>query len=376
MNNENSCPDKKVMVTETRIIKQSWIIGIIGCIILVFGKTRAFSQHTDTMGQSIDTTVTGIDSLLAMEYIEFLYQKMFDDADALTDEEDHETITDDYEELLTEYEFCRLQPININSESVTRLGEMGLLTVFQIEALRQYRKWYGDLLYIEELFMVEGFDERTIAVMAPVVYCGDNERVQEQERLSLGKIITQGKHQLTLNYARKIEDSEAYSDVDDSLRITKPNTYYLGSPVKLQLKYNYRYGSKLRFGLVMGKDAGEPLFFNHFSDTIQQLVKAYRNPGFDFYGAHLYMNDLRILRDAGEGIVVRDLALGDYQLSFGQGLTLWSGMSFGKAPGGSSVIKRGAGVRPKASAGEGRFFRGLAATLTFYFLLGHYRQSA
>ena len=63
--------------------------------------------------------------------------------------------------------------------------------------------------------------------------------------------------------------------------------------------------------------------------------------------------------------MIKDLAVGDYQLSFGQGLTLWSGMSFGKASGGSSVMKRAAGVRPKASASEGKYFRGAATTLGF-----------
>lgn len=347
---------------------------IIICIILVFGGLSVFSQTSDTVS-------SGIDSLMAMKHIDFLYQRMLDEAESLSDEsEDFETITDDFEDLLAEYDFCLEQPININSEEVVRLGEMGLLTVFHIDALRQYRQWYGDLLYVEELLMVDGFDERTAAVIAPIVYCGKNEKQQEQERITLSKAIIRGKHQLTLNYAQRIEDSEAYRDVDDSLLLAKPNTYYLGNPMKLQVKYSYRYGNRFRFGFAMEKDAGEPLFFNHLSDTIRQLVKERRNPGFDFYGIHLYATDLRIpgtLRHHAEEhgntthggfwneFVVKDLALGDYQLSFGQGLTLWSGMSLGKATGSSSVMKRGAGVRPKASAGEGKFFRGIASTMAF-----------
>ena len=76
-------------------------------------------------------------------------------------------------------------------------------------------------------------------------------------------------------------------------------------------------------------------------------------------GAHAYASDLKI----SNALTVKDLALGDYQLSFGQGLTLWSAMGFGK--GGSSLMKRASGIRPKASSGEGKFFRGAASTLRY-----------
>lgn len=340
------------------------------CVILVFLGISGFTQQLDTIN-------TGIDSLLLKEHIEFLYQRILDDAEVLMEtSEDGEAIGEDIEELLAEYEECREQPLNINSEKVSRLNEMGLLSIFQLEALRQYRKRYGDLLYLEELLMVEGFDERTVAVIAPIIYCGDSEKIQEQESITLRKAVKRGKHQLTINYAQNLDNTEAYSDAGDSLTLAKPNNYYLGSPVKLQMKYTYRYGTKIRMGFVMEKDAGEPLFFNHLSDTIQKMAKACRRAGFDFYGFHLYATDLRMtgnMRSGGEGytgpykgLIIKDLAIGDYQLSFGQGLTLWSGMSFGKASGGSSVMKRGAGVRPKASAGEGKFFRGAAATLAFH----------
>lgn len=334
-----------------------------------------WAQQTDSLATSIDTvtginkTALGIDSLIVLEHVDFLYQRILEDFEVLAEEsEDSEIITDELEELLAEYEFHREQPININSEEITQLDEMGLLSAFQIEALRKYRKWYGDLLYIEELMMVEGFDEHSVAVITPIVYCGKSEKVQEQERLTWRKALTRGKHQLTLNYAQKIEESEAYDEASDSLLMAKPNTYYLGNPTKLQIKYGYSYGTHLRFGIAMEKDAGEPFLFGHLSDTIKRLVD--RSPGFDFYGLYLYATDMKIRKDAGHGasggrLVIKDLAIGDYQLSFGQGLTLWSGMSLGKTSGSSSLMKRGAGVRPKASAGEGKFFRGIATTLAF-----------
>ena len=334
-----------------------------------------------------DSLLPTADSLLVQRHIDFLYLRLADEAEALVDDGlddgtedgmDAEALSERFEELLEEYESLREQPLNLNSQAAEQLVTLGLLSPFQLEALKAYRRQYGELLFVGELTMIEGFDERTVAVLAPIVGFGKSDWEQEQERVTLKKAVTQGRHQLTLNYGRKLEASEAYG-ADDSLLLARPNAYYLGSPDKLLLKYQYRYGTRFRAGFAMEKDAGEPFSYRRLSDTIQQLLHAHRQPGFDFYGAHLFVSDLPLSTSiatggtsdpwAGahkeRGLTLTALALGDYQLSFGQGLTLWSGTSFGKASGGSSVMKRGAGVRPKASAGEGTFFRGAAATLSY-----------
>jgi len=59
------------------------------------------------------------------------------------------------------------------------------------------------------------------------------------------------------------------------------------------------------------------------------------------------------------------LAIGDYQIAFGQGLTMWSGLSFGKSGSSTDIIKFGQGLKPSASVNESRFLRGGAFTLKF-----------
>ena len=261
--------------------------------------------------------------------VEFLYQILMEQ----TEERLSEALEisgndgdDSHEELIEDYLYYLENPVNVNSEEVLHLEEIGLLSIFQIEALNQYRRQFGDLMIVEELMMLDGFSESTVAVMAPLVFFGKSERTQEREKVTPRKALTRGQHQVTINYAQKF-GGVVHED-------------YLGSPQKIQLKYNYHYKQKFRFGVVTEKDAGEPHFF-------------------DFIGAHCYASDLSI----NDAIIVKDLALGDYQLSFGQGLTLWSGMSFGK--GGSSLMKRASGICPKASSGEGKFFRGAATTLRY-----------
>ncbi len=257
----------------------------------------------------------------------------------------------DYEDLLEHYIFYGDNPVNINSDEVMRLVELHLLSVFQYEELQKYRRFYGDFMFIDELEMVEGFDEQTLAIIRPVVCI---EKDQSKDKITLNKMARYGKHQLVGRYEQVLEQQQGYAPFDDSLLLKKPNSRYLGSPQKLQFKYTYNYRNKIRAGFVLEKDAGEMFFTDKVSDTIQALLGKQYHRGFDFAGFHLYAKDLGIVKAA---------VLGDYQLAYGQGLTLWSGMSFGKAGAGSSVMKQGRGITPKGSASEYAFMRGAALTL-------------
>lgn len=293
------------------------------------------------------------DSILTVkDPVGFLYEWLLEESvDSETEAPDADGQYDEaYQELIESYLFYLDNPININSDEVKHLEELGLLNAFQIEALAKYRRQFGDLMFTEELLMLDDFPKATVSVITPLIHFGKSERTKEHEKVTIGKAITKGKHQVTVNYAEKFGGT-----TDDN---------FLGSPCKLQLKYTFQYQQKLRLGIAMEKDVGEPFFFGRLDDSVRELVRTYRRPGFDFYGAHCYLTDVR-LWDKGKGLVLKDLAVGDYQLTWGQGLTLWSGMSFGKGALGSSLMKRGAGVRPKASSSEGKFFRGAAATFRY-----------
>ena len=257
----------------------------------------------------------------------------------------------DYEDLLENYIFFSENPVNLNSEEMMQLVELRLLNVFQYEELQKYRRYYGDFLFLDELAMVEGFDEQTIDIIRPVVCIGQD---QSKDKITLNKMARYGKHQVVGRYEQILEKQQGYLPIDDSTLLAKPNSRYLGSPQKYQLKYTYNYRNKIRAGFVLEKDAGEMFFTDKVSDTIQKLIGRQYHRGFDFVGFHLYAKDLGIVKTA---------VLGDYQLAFGQGLTLWSGMSFGKAGAGSSVMKQGRGLTPKASTSEYAFMRGAAVTI-------------
>ena len=286
---------------------------------------------------AIDTLSTEALNTMLIEQVERLAEDSDDDID--------------YEDLLENYIFFSENPIDINSDDIKQLVELRLLNVFQYEELLKYRRYYGDFLFLDELEMVEGFDEQTLAIIRPVVCI---EKEQSKDKITLNKMARYGKHQILGRYEQVLEKQQGYLPIDDSTLLAKPNSRYLGSPQKYQLKYTYNYRNRIRAGFVLEKDAGEMFFTDKVSDTIQALLGKNYKRGFDFIGFHLYAKDLGIVKAA---------VLGDYQLSFGQGLTLWSGMSFGKAGAGSSVMKQGRGITPKGSASEYGFMRGAAVTL-------------
>ena len=185
---------------------------------------------------------------------EVLNQLLIEQIERLAEDGEEEV---DYEDLLENYIFFSENPININSEDVMQLVELRLLSVFQYEELKRYRRYYGDFLFLEELEMVEGFDEQTLAIIRPVVYVGKD---QSKDKLTLNKMARYGKHQIVWRYEQILEKQQGYEPYDDSLLLAKPNSRYLGSPQKYQLKYTYNYRNRIRAGFVLKKDAGE-LFF-------------------------------------------------------------------------------------------------------------------
>ena len=112
----------------------------------------------------------------------------------------------------------------------------------------------------------------------------------------------------------------------------------------------------MRFGITWEKDAGELLTPRGLGDSLKSLVGESLGGFNDFASAHLFVS--------GFG-VVRRFVVGDYHLEFGQGLTLWSGLSFGKSSEATQIKKYGRGIVPNTSVNENHFMRGAAFTLGF-----------
>lgn len=90
------------------------------------------------------------------------------------------------------------------------------------------------------------------------------------------------------------------------------------------------------------KDAGEPFFALH------------NGKGYDYYSFYFLIKNLGRLKA---------LALGNYRLSFGQGLVLSTDFRLGKTFSMSTAEYRTGGIRKHSSTDEYNYFRGAAATV-------------
>lgn len=247
----------------------------------------------------------------------------------------------DYAELLEELEFFINNPINLNTARADDLRRLFMLNDIQINNLLNHIDMFGKLISIYELQAIDGFDMQTILAIQPFVTIAD-----EAPRRYFGfqDMMREGNSQLFVRYQSLFEEQKGFSPIDPEELEANPNARYLGSPYRLYTRYRYTYYNNISFGFTTEKDPGEEFF------------RGSQPHGFDFYSAHL------LLRDFGR---LRALALGDFQVQFGQGLTLWSGLAFGKSSEAISVKKNGLGLRQYTSVDENNFMRGGGATIGF-----------
>ncbi|MFM9984573.1 MAG: ComEA family DNA-binding protein [Flavobacteriales bacterium] len=235
----------------------------------------------------------------------------------------------DYTTLFEYLMYCFEHPLNINTADVDELRELFMLSDLQINALSTHIKRYGKLKSIYELQAVNGFDLATIRDIEPFVTVIEGSGLSG---VSFKTIMKEGTHDMFFRYKRILEDQAGF--VKDPETGKAP---FLGSPDYLYTRYRFQFRKNLIAGFTMEKDPGETF-----------------DNGPDFTSFHVMY--------AGNGLVRKALA-GDYQILFGQGLTFWNGLGFGKSPYILNVKKNALGVRPYTSVQEGNFLRGGAVTL-------------
>ncbi len=245
----------------------------------------------------------------------------------------------DYSDLLDGVYYFLEHPLNLNYATFDDMKQLLFITDFQINKIIEYRNLFGNFLTIYELQAVEGLDEGLIDLLTPFITVSQEKPVF---KLNVGDIVNYGKSDLFLRYGRTLEQQKGYQDLTDLAKAKNPNSYYLGSPSKLYARYSFNYSNKLIFGITADKDAGESFF------------DSTKFKGFDFYSGFL------ALRDLG---VVKNVVVGDYHVQFGQGLTLWTGLAFGKSTDGITVKKTGRQVKPSTSVNENLFLRGTAVNV-------------
>lgn len=278
-----------------------------------------------------------INSYYANSQIEYSVDKWMEYVEELALEtEDTERI----ESLYADLSYLTEHPFDLNAVTEEQLKRLPFLSDRQIEQLLSYRKRYGNMVSIYELKNIEDIDFQTISLLLPFVYIGDN--LVEKRLLTVKNLLKYGRNELQIRYDQCFQQKKGYGEQTDSILSLYPNRKYRGEPFYHSLRYSYTFEDRLQAGFVAEKDAGEP-FWNAY------------HKGYDFYSAHLFLKDINWLKS---------LAIGDYKMSFGQGLVISNDFSPSRTAVVAQAERRTNGFRRHFSTNEQDFFRGVASTIT------------
>lgn len=240
-------------------------------------------------------------------------------------------------------------PINLNSKEIKEdLLQTRLLTEIQVNAILNHVDKNGNLMSIYELQSVNGFDAQTIRNLMPFVIVSSE---LYSPHTNFKDMMDNATNTIFMRYTRVLEEQKGYRDVTDEEWLESENTKYLGSQDRLYLRYRFKYLNNVSIGITTEKDAGESFFGN---SRATELFGTQQTKGFDYYSAHFYLKNIGKLKG---------LAIGDYHMQIGQGLTLWTGLAFGKTVDVMSYKRNAQGIRPYASVDENNFMRGAALTI-------------
>lgn len=282
-------------------------------------------------------------SLNAQSKIEEIIEKR---VEALIDQTE-ETI--DLESIIQNLYSIYENPINLNGNRLSELLENNLISEFQFFKINQHLESYGSFLEIEELLIIEGFNEQKIDDLRAFITV-----IQPSQQLIKKVSLKRLKQNFLLDFIHPLQKSQGYQKISESEFQNSPNSVYLGEVFKLKGRYKIE-NRKIQSGLIFEKDQGEIFFNNPYKKVSQNFLD--RNPSrLDYFSAHLMIKDIGL---------IKKFIVGDYQLQFGQALGLWSNMGFGKSSDVNNVKKFANGIKANTSSNENHFFRGLASTIEF-----------
>ena len=227
----------------------------------------------------------------------------------------------------------RIKKIDLNKVEYGELSMLSFLSSAQILAILEHRKQYGKLHSVYELQSIKLIDKETIQRMLPHVKTTKSVR----DYLTEGSEYNQNMaHEWVATWGRRLQTAQGYKSAHDSA-----TPAFIGDPNHLIIRYRAQYKNRIFAGYTGEKDPGEAIF-------------AHNNPhGLDFNSFHLYYKGM-------PGEWIQQMALGDFQAQFGQGLVMGSGIRFGKSPSITQVKRAEQGFRPYRSLNENDFFRGIA----------------
>ena len=245
--------------------------------------------------------------------------------------------------MFEELSMLEQNPMNLNSVTRHQLESFPLLSINQANAIADFLEKNRPIYTVFELRNVYILDYATVELILPFFYVG--EMAKKREPFKIDEFIKSSRHNVEIRLDKTLNERAGYGNFSDSILNKYPNRKYVGEDFYHSLKYSISYRDKFQAGIVGEKDAGEPFW------------KPDYKKGYDHYGFHL------MLRNVGK---LRVLAVGDYRLSFGQGLVLNNDFMLGKSFFSNNTIKQTALPKRHFSTAESGYFRGIATTVRLH----------
>ncbi len=246
----------------------------------------------------------------------------------------------DYSEIYDDLYYYMNNKLNLNTASESDLEKLHFLDQIQIDSILYLQK-HGGFVTETDLYML-GFSQDEIETLMNFATIGNKEQKQE---FQWEDVFKWGRHDVFLRSQVLFEPQKGYNIPDSVIEENPDKSRYLGSPLKLYTRYKFHYKDYVQWGFTAEKDPGE------------QFFKGAQKYGFDFYSAHLQLDKVYPH--------VKRIVVGDYQAQFGEGLTMWTGLTFGKSAIVTKVKKNGRGLRRYTSTDENNFLRGVGGMFEF-----------
>jgi hypothetical protein len=210
-------------------------------------------------------------------------------------------------------------PVKINQADENDLSKLFFLSDFQVKSLAGHVRRTGNIVSINEIAAIPGFDQRTAGMMSPFISlkenaAGSSDSLSVRNTLLTNLIISPG----------------------------EKDTSLLGSSVKILTKYRISAG-RFSTGFTFEKDAGER--FLSGSPALPDFLSAYSSY-------------------SGKGLI-RKIIFGDYSLRFGAGTCVNNSLRTGLLLTAPGFMMGRDNLRPYTSTDENNFFRGAAMDLYF-----------
>ena len=232
------------------------------------------------------------------------------------------------EEMMEQLAEMAQEKLNLNQATREQLEQLPFLTAQQVEEITEYLDRYRPMRTLNELLMITSLDTQRRLLLQHFVYVGE-----EQPRRvwpAYNDLMKYGKHRLTATV--KIPMYERKGD---------HNGYY-GYKYRHDIRYQFSYQSRIKFGLTGAQDSGEPFLANR------------NKMGYDHYAYYLQ------LRDMGR---LEALNLGTFRVQLGMGLIMNTGFQLGKLASLQSLGRSAHILTAHTSRMQNGYLNGAGATI-------------